>query len=77
MQKKIEIRFIDHCDESCGLGTANFECPSCGKWNTDYGDVWYGFSEYTEDVVETTCEHCKIKLKLIRTKEYGEFIVEF
>lgn len=41
MMKPGEAHFIEHCDEpGCDLGTFEYICPVCGKYNVDY-EIWW------------------------------------
>jgi len=59
MSTLIEITYIDHCDEGCGLGIAEWTCPSCNKLNEDYDDLWFDYENGSSNASELCCEHCE------------------
>lgn len=73
---KIEIEFVPHCDDNCGMGYAIFECPFCKKNIIDYGEVWYTFTGYgrlEQNYADVECDSCK---KNMRIKKLGYDIFE-
>lgn len=70
-----EAFFVPHCDDYCGLGSFQFHCPHCDKWNEDY-DMWWKQDELIEGVVHTLCcEDCKEILHVAYEKTEGIFKV--
>ena len=57
--KLIDVTFINHCEDECGLGTAQFDCVVCEKLVIDYDDLWYSQDDPVGVVVNTNCELCK------------------
>lgn len=53
-----EILYISHC-EYCDMGSAKFNCPSCKKYNVNYGELWH--EAYSSGILDT-CNHCKVEL---------------
>ena len=68
----LDITYYNHCDDgSCDLGFAEWHCPSCGRQNNDYNDMWWNQHEKVhEDTLE--CEKCNDKFKVNKV-EYGEY----
>lgn len=60
---KTEAYFIGHCDdENCDLGSFDYTCPCCGKFNVDY-DVWWKADEiYGGTIHKFECDKCKANL---------------
>lgn len=74
MGKEIEIFFIPHCDDYCGLGVAVFDCPFCEKMTQDYGEVWYNFSECTSREAECQCDNCGEKFTIIKGEDFEYYL---
>jgi ribosomal protein S27E len=60
-----DVRAVDHCDEGCGLGTLQFDCPACGKRQVLY-EGWWQYEDWVRDVrpeasFEIACEDCKTR----------------
>jgi hypothetical protein len=57
-----EVSFVAHCDEpGCGLGSAEFDCPACGRPDRDFGDLFYA-PENSEESVKISCSRCGVEL---------------
>jgi hypothetical protein len=68
----IDVTFINHCEDECGLGSAEFDCVICKKMVIDYGELWYSQDEPDGIVVNVECESCRTKYELTKIS-YDEF----
>jgi YgiT-type zinc finger domain-containing protein len=76
-----ELEFIRHCDDDlCDLGSAEYTCPSCGKYIVDYGDLWWeyfdGSTLMTKGVVGTSCPECGEVLVVTQNKKDYTYEIE-
>lgn len=70
-------RFVQHCEEGCGLGYVEYECPACHRHGNDYGDGWFDHENiYSGHVVEFECEHCRTILLMSWDQEEMEAVLE-
>lgn len=67
--------YIQHCDlPECALGTAEWDCPSCGGHNIEYDDFFY--EEYEkEHKGELCCDWCRAEFE-VEKKEYGIYNIK-
>lgn len=70
--KEIELTFISHCDDNCGLGSVQFTCPTCELTSTDYDELWWNFMEGKVEA-KTTCEHCHTTMTIIEERKGLDF----
>lgn len=74
--QNIEVTYYPHCDDgSCDLGSADWRCPECDGYNTDYDDLWWDQHEEDGHTVKSECEHCKATFAFKKI-DYGEFEIK-
>lgn len=79
MENTIEVEFYDHCEGEegggCGLGYAEFKCPSCGSVTHEYGDLWFNHDspKANDDTCEAFCDRCKEEFYMEKTEKYNVY----
>ena len=69
----IDINFVGHCDDgSCDLGYAQYICPKCKEYTSDYEELWWQQDEDKGNIVESKCECCK-KTNTLKKISYDEY----
>ena len=72
-----KVLFVPHCDDfSCDLGSVEYQCPKCNKFNIDF-DLWWKEGElYDGKKFTIICESCNEKSEVGWDKEYSCILVK-
>ena len=79
MVSKIEVHFVNHCDDNtCDLGYAEFNCPVCKELIHDYADLWWVHDSVKEsdNKCESYCRTCKNTFLMEKTKDYNKYTIK-
>jgi hypothetical protein len=72
-----EVHYIQHCDnESCDLGSVEFECPVCHQQNVRHDIVWWDSRAEIEQTgkFDLCCDECGEGLTI--TKENYDYLID-
>lgn len=74
---KSEGYFVGHCDdEYCDLGSFEYTCPCCEKYNTNYEIWWEEDNIYSGINYIFNCDNCNEELNVYWDKNEIEYIIE-
>jgi len=77
VEKITAAYFIPHCDnETCDLGSFNYQCPLCDTHCVDYDVWWKRDSVCNGEPHKFRCDYCKEELMVFFNQDEFEYSVK-